>query len=44
MIEEIVDLILEDTGRESKPKVAEKMLTLMSDPLDEDRLLTIIGT
>ena len=40
MIEESVDLILEDTGRGSKPNVAEKMLTLMSGPLDEDRLRT----
>ena len=42
MFEESVDLILDDMGRVSKPNVTEKTLTLMSDPLDEDRLLTLL--
>ena len=32
-------MILDSTGRGSKPSVTEKTLTLISDPLDEDRLL-----
>ena len=39
--EEIVDLTLNDTGRGSKPNVTEKTLTLISEPLYEDRLLTL---
>ena len=37
--EESVDLILDDTGRGPKQSVTEKTLTLISDPLGEDRLL-----
>ena len=37
-----VDLILYGTGRGSKPNVTEKTLTLISEPLDEDRLLTML--
>ena len=29
-------------GRGSKPNVTEKTLTLICDPLDEDRLLTLL--
>ena len=42
MFKESVDLILDDTGRGSKPSVPEKRLTLISDPLDEDRLLILL--
>ena len=42
MFKESVDLILDDTGRGSKPNVTEKTWTLISDPLDEDRLLTLL--
>ena len=38
--EESEDWILDDTGRRSEPNVREKTLTLISDPLDKDRLLT----
>ena len=41
-VEESVDLILCDTGGGSKPNVTEKKLTLISEPLDEDRLLTLL--
>ena len=40
--EENVDLILDDTGRGSKPSVTEKTLTLISDPMYEDRLLILL--
>ena len=40
--EESVDFILDDMGQGSKPNVVEKTLTLISDPLDEDRLLTLL--
>ena len=40
--EESVDLILDNTGRGSKPNVTEKTLTLISEPLDKDRLLTFL--
>ena len=42
MFEESVDLILYDTGRGSKPNVTEKTLTLISEHLDEDRLLALL--
>ena len=35
-------MILDDTSRGSKPNVAEKTFTLITDPLDEDRLLTLL--
>ena len=35
-------MILYDTGRGSKPNVTEKTLTLISEPLDEDRLRTLL--
>ena len=34
--------MLDDTGRGSKINVTEKALTLISDPLDEDRLQTLL--
>ena len=40
--EESVDWILDDTRRGSKPNVTEKTLTLISEPRDEDRLLTLL--
>ena len=35
-------LILNDTGRWTKSNVAEKKLTLISEPLDENRQLTLL--
>ena len=40
--EESVDSILDDKGRGSKPNVTEKTLKLISDPLDEEILLTLL--
>ena len=42
--DESVDFILDDTGRGPKPNATEKTLTLISDPLDEDRLLTLLNS
>ena len=39
---ESVDLILYNTGRGSKQNVTEKTLTLISEPLDEDRQLALL--
>ena len=41
--EESIDLILDDMGRRSKPNVTEKTLTLISDPLDEDKTTNIVS-
>ena len=35
-------MILNDTGGGSTPNVTEKTLTLISEPLDEDKLLTLL--
>ena len=40
--DESVDWILDDTCRGSKPSVTEKTLTLISEPRDEDRPLTLL--
>ena len=35
-------MILNDTGRGSNPNVTEKTLSLISDPLDEARLIILL--
>ena len=42
--DESVDLILDDTGQGSKSNITEKILTLISDPFDEGRLLTLLNS